>query len=56
LTGSSSGKGKGKDNDKGKDNSKSQGTGKGKKPGSRSTRRSISIFLRDMMDMVRSPE
>jgi hypothetical protein len=53
-----SSKGKGKDNGKGKGkgNSKSQGTGKGKKPGSSSTRRSISIFLRDMMDLVRNPE
>jgi hypothetical protein len=52
--GKDNGKGKGKGNGKG--NSKSQGTGKGKKPGSSSTRRSISIFLRDMMDMVRNPE
>jgi hypothetical protein len=53
-----SSKGKGKDNGKAKakGNSKSQGTGKGKKPGSSSTRRSISLFLRDMMDLVRNPE
>jgi hypothetical protein len=51
-----SSKSKGKDNGKGKGNSKSQGTGKGEKLGSSSTRLSISIFLRDMMDLVRNSE
>jgi hypothetical protein len=51
-----SSKGKGKDNGKGKGNSKSQGTGKGKKRGSSSTRRTISIFLRSIMDLVRNLE
>jgi hypothetical protein len=54
-----SSKGKSKDNGKGKGkgkgNSKSQGTGKGKKPGSSSNRRTISIFLRSIMDLVRNP-
>jgi hypothetical protein len=51
-------KGKGKDNGKGKGKGKgkSQGTGKGKKRGSSSTRRTISIFLRSNMDLVRNLE